>query len=235
MDARTLRKLVSDYTNLLREGDRNFQVESGKLYDILIRPFAATLQAQGVHTLLVVPDGVLRLLPWATLHDGKQFLVEKYSVAIGSDLTMTALNNPEPNPAQGFATILAGMAEPGPVVEKFSDTLLSQRIGQPVTRSGLALNRVKTRAMRDVSLVSQASPGNSAQRTAQLRESLALPGVKLEIDALSKILQGAVLFDSSFTTDRLHDELEKGKYRIAHLATHGFFGSSYVSPYEVCR
>ncbi len=39
-----------------------------------------------------------------------------------------------------------------------------------------------------------------------------------------------------FTTGRLHDEFDKGKYRIAHLATHGYFGStgdqSYLMAYD---
>jgi iron complex outermembrane receptor protein len=35
--------------------------------------------------VVIVPDGVLRLLPFAALHDGKQFMAEKYAVAVGKN------------------------------------------------------------------------------------------------------------------------------------------------------
>ena len=42
--------------------------------------------------------------------------------------------------------------------------------------------------------------------------------------------------DAAFTTERLHEEFDKGEFRIAHLATHGFFGNtgdeSYLMAYD---
>ena len=49
-----------------------------KLYDWLIRPVAAELEKAGIDTLVIVPDGALRTVPLTALHDGKQFLVERY-------------------------------------------------------------------------------------------------------------------------------------------------------------
>lgn len=61
---------------------------SGKLYDWLIRPEAAQLQEQGIDTLVFVPDGPLRNLPMAALHDGQQYLVENFQVALTPGLQL---------------------------------------------------------------------------------------------------------------------------------------------------
>ncbi|MEW6497018.1 MAG: CHAT domain-containing protein [Cyanobacteriota bacterium] len=50
-----------------------------KLYQWMIAPIEADLQAQDIDTLLFCVGGGLRTAPMAALHDGKQFLVEKYS------------------------------------------------------------------------------------------------------------------------------------------------------------
>ncbi len=61
-----------------------------KMYDLVIRPEAADLAASKVETLVFVLDGVLRNIPVSALHDGKQFLVEKYSVALTPGLQLLA-------------------------------------------------------------------------------------------------------------------------------------------------
>lgn len=61
---------------------------SGQLYDWLVRPAEAALQRNGIQTLVFVPDGPLRNLPMAALHDGKQYLVENYQVALTPGLQL---------------------------------------------------------------------------------------------------------------------------------------------------
>lgn len=53
-----------------------------QLYDWIIAPLASELEAQQIHTLIFCLGGGLRSLPIAALHDGNQFLIEHYSVAI---------------------------------------------------------------------------------------------------------------------------------------------------------
>ena len=60
-------------------------------YDWLVRPLEAELKNSNIKTLVFVPDGILRSLPPATLHDGQQYLIEKYSVAIAPSLQLTEL------------------------------------------------------------------------------------------------------------------------------------------------
>lgn len=60
-----------------------------RLYHWLIAPLSDLLAAQGVDTLIIVPDGVLRTIPFAALHDGKQFLIDKYAIVTTPGLTLT--------------------------------------------------------------------------------------------------------------------------------------------------
>lgn len=55
---------------------------SGQVYDWLIRPAEASLANGEIETLVFVLDGLLRNLPMAVLHDGEQYLIEKYSIAL---------------------------------------------------------------------------------------------------------------------------------------------------------
>ncbi len=231
LDAPTLRNLVSSYTQKLRDGEADDRDSAAKLYDILVRPFEREIVTQQVHTLLVVPDGVLRLLPWSTLHDGQQFLVQKYAVVINSGLSMTSQTAGH---SEAFSALVAGMAEPGPVVDQLSGSSLAQVMAPSTTRSALELARQPV--LRKLTLSTRALPTSGAERTALLKEQLALPGVRLEVESLAKILPGTSLLDATFTTTRLSDEFEKGEYHIAHLATHGFFGStadeSFIMAYD---
>ncbi len=52
-----------------------------KVYNLVMRPMAADLDKAKPDTLVFVNDGVLRNVPMAALHDGKQFLVQKYAIA----------------------------------------------------------------------------------------------------------------------------------------------------------
>jgi len=53
-----------------------------QLYQWLIAPFAAELEAQGIDTLLLCVGPGLRTVPFAALHDGQQYLIEKYNFSL---------------------------------------------------------------------------------------------------------------------------------------------------------
>ena len=73
-----------------------FLPHAQKLYEWLIRPLEADLEFLPVDTLVFIPDGALRTIPMAALHDGKHFLVQKYAVAITPGLCLS-----DPRPIQG--------------------------------------------------------------------------------------------------------------------------------------
>jgi CHAT domain-containing protein/Tfp pilus assembly protein PilF len=68
---------------------REYLPHAQRLYDWLVRPLEPDLASVTIDSLVFVPDGALRTIPMAALHDGKQFLISKYAVATtpGIDLT----------------------------------------------------------------------------------------------------------------------------------------------------
>jgi len=58
-----------------------------KLYDWIIEPIEPELIAHEIDTLLIVPEGSLRLIPFSAFYDGTFFLVEKYAF-----VTIPAIN-----------------------------------------------------------------------------------------------------------------------------------------------
>ncbi len=71
--------------------DTSYLETAQRLYNWLIRP----LSLNNIKTLVFVPEGILGTLSMAALHDGKQFLIEKYALAItpSLNLTIAKINN----------------------------------------------------------------------------------------------------------------------------------------------
>jgi CHAT domain-containing protein len=68
---------------------REYLPHAQQLYDWLIRPLEPDLANLTIDTLVFVPDGPLRTIPMAALHDGKEFLINKYALAITPGLNLT--------------------------------------------------------------------------------------------------------------------------------------------------
>ncbi len=60
-----------------------------KLYEWLIKPLEPELQKQEIEMLLFSIDPGMRSIPFAALHDSKQFLIEKYSMALIPSINLT--------------------------------------------------------------------------------------------------------------------------------------------------
>src|SRR4029434_2287244 len=62
----------------------------------------------GIDTLVFVPDGPLLTIPMAALHDGKEFLISKYAMAITPGLNLT---DPRPIKREGAKLLAGGVTE----------------------------------------------------------------------------------------------------------------------------
>jgi CHAT domain-containing protein/RNAse (barnase) inhibitor barstar len=87
---------------------RQFYTPSQQLYDYLIRPAIKDLVSNQIKTLVFVPDGSLRNIPLEALHDGKNYLIEQYSVALTPGLQLLT---PRPLEQVELKTIAAGLTE----------------------------------------------------------------------------------------------------------------------------
>jgi CHAT domain-containing protein len=94
--AAEFRAEVGDIRKLNQDG---YKQSSQELYNVLIKPLEAELEANGIDVLVFSMDSGLRLLPVAALYDGKQFLIEKYAMGMvpSFGLTDTRYVSPENN------------------------------------------------------------------------------------------------------------------------------------------
>jgi CHAT domain-containing protein len=88
-EARLTREVHQFRQLLERRTTRQYLRPARQLHDWLIRPLEPELTAAKIDTLVFVPDGPLRTIPMAALHDGQQFLVAKYALAITPGLKLT--------------------------------------------------------------------------------------------------------------------------------------------------
>ncbi len=102
-------KVVKGFRGALeRRITHQYRRPSRQVYDWLIRPITADLAAEQVDTLVIVPDGVLRLIPMAALHDGERYLIEQYAVATSPGLTLT---DPTPIERKNIRVLMSGLTE----------------------------------------------------------------------------------------------------------------------------
>jgi CHAT domain-containing protein len=94
-----LRQEVERFRALLEKRTTNeYLVPARQLYDQIIRPIEPLLAENHVDTLVIVPDEVLRIVPFAALNDGSGFLVDHYATAIAPSLKLI-----EPKPLASVA------------------------------------------------------------------------------------------------------------------------------------
>jgi len=95
---------------------KEFKKQSQKLYNWLIKPVEVDLQKSGVTTLVFILDGSLRNIPMAALYDGKEYLVQKYAVALSPGLQ---LFTPKPLVQEKINVLAGGLSQP-PKNENFT-------------------------------------------------------------------------------------------------------------------
>ncbi|MEX0268377.1 CHAT domain-containing protein [Leptolyngbyaceae cyanobacterium UHCC 1019] len=66
-----------------------------QLYTWLVQPIDAELKAAKVQTIVYAPDGQMRYVPLAALHDGTQWLTERYQINYLTALALTPIDAPD--------------------------------------------------------------------------------------------------------------------------------------------
>ena len=90
IEAATLSQEVNALRSSLQRRSRwDYSAEARKLYNLIMKPLELELNANEINTVIFVPDGVLRTVPFAALYDGSRFLIEKYAVVVSPGLNFT--------------------------------------------------------------------------------------------------------------------------------------------------
>ncbi|WAK00539.1 CHAT domain-containing protein [Methylobacter sp. YRD-M1] len=242
VDADTLMVRSRRLADSLRNASDDVKVHAGKLYDWLIAPIEPELRGNQVQTLVIVPDGALRLIPMAALYDGKQYLVEQYALASSAGLT---LFNPSPLAKGTPKTLLAAMSEPGPVVSDLPPLVMEGVIrndergfvAEEAARSrALPVGKADEMQMRKVRSIYIERLERDPQFRSNVKKQLSLPGVVKEVDVMSKRLPHTLLMNSTFTVDGFVQQVTREPYSVVHIASHGIFGgtadTSFIMAYD---
>ncbi|HVO70271.1 MAG TPA: CHAT domain-containing protein, partial [Aggregatilineaceae bacterium] len=239
----TIQSTTHSLAKALRTGRGDVQSISRQLYDWLIKPVEPWLHERQVQTLVVVPDGVLRLIPLAALYDGERYLIERYALATSPGLT---LFEPSPLSQHGIKSLLAGMSDPGPVVEHLPPAFLramaraSARgadIEEPPGSRALPISEVDTTLIldqtRSIDLDRLMKEPVFRQK---LKERLRLPGVAQELASMRQLIPNTLLMNEGFTVDSFKQRVVQQPYSVVHIASHGVFGrtadTSFIMAYD---
>jgi CHAT domain-containing protein len=129
--------------NLETRTTYGYLAQAQQLYDWFIRPIRRWLKENQINTLVFVPDGALRTIPFAALHDGQRFLIQDLAVAVVPGLSLVAPKALERGKVQ---LLLNGISEP---VQGFAplDFVTNELAGiDPTHSSEILLNRQFTLA-----------------------------------------------------------------------------------------
>lgn len=146
-----------------RDG-QEFLAPAQKMYQWLLAPLEADIQRQGIKNLVYIADTGLRTIPLAALHDGKNFIVQRYSVGLMPSLSLT-------------------------------DTRYA--------------NIHKSQVL--------------AMGASQFKDNRPLPGVPVELKAITKLWPGKFFLNQGFTLENLKSQRRQTPFGIVHFATHAEF------------
>lgn len=138
---------VLKFREILKEpADPAYLALSQELYDIIIRPLEGELHSGDYSTILWMLNGVLRLLPLASLHDGKQFMLEKYrNVCITTCSTINQQSHDLWNGLGMGVTLKHGDHDPLPAVKEELEGIISIDNSSGIIPGDILLDEAFTR------------------------------------------------------------------------------------------
>ncbi|PHX54646.1 CHAT domain-containing protein [Tychonema bourrellyi FEM_GT703] len=192
-DRTTVLELAKEFrqeiSNPRKRNTNSYKESARNLYDRLIAPLEADLQSQGINTLLFSLDTGLRSLPLAALYDGKQFLVEKYSL---SQIPTISLTDTRYQSLQNASVLAMGAAQftklsPLPAVPIELANIADLWPGKSFLNEQFTLNNLKSqRSQRPYQIIHLAThgefqPGTASDSFIQLWDS------KLQLNQLRQL------------------------------------------------
>lgn len=118
-------------------GSNRYLPLAKRLYDAIVRPLEPDLAEYHIENLVFVLDGSMRSLPMSVLHDGSQFLVEKYAIALTPGLQ---LFKPEAVKATQLSALVGGLTDSRQGFDALPNVQTEISAIQQETRSEVLLN-----------------------------------------------------------------------------------------------
>lgn len=208
VDEAKVKEQAANLTKALHAG-KDYRNASKQLYQWLYQPIKQDVDSTHARTLIYVPDRSLRAVPFSALHDGKQFMVERYAIVTLPGLTFQDLNKQRQD-GKNIRTLVAGLSKPdGSSIDRLPENVLERLIGK--------------------------GGDKTLDRTALIKE-LSLPNIEQEIDSVASPKSSTMLLNNRFTAAALKSDIATGDYAKVHIASHGYFGKnakeSFVMAYD---
>ena len=93
INAKELNRQVVAFRSMLLDRKSNPLTAAQALYKLLVAPVANDIEKAGAKTVMLSLDGALRYLPFAALHDGQRYLVERWSIPMYTSVTKNRLRD----------------------------------------------------------------------------------------------------------------------------------------------
>lgn len=104
-----LNQLIIDFRQAVQDPNTDAVTPAHKLYQQLIEPLEADLTSANTQTIIYAPDGALRYVPLAALHDGNQWLAQRFRV---NNITAASLQELVTQPPVQPRVLAGAFADP---------------------------------------------------------------------------------------------------------------------------
>jgi len=98
-----LNRVIAEFRSALENRKADVKIPAQQLYQWLIQPIEADLQQAKAKTIIYAPDGQLRYIPLAALHDGKGWLAQRYRINNITARSVTDFTTPPQKQLRVFA------------------------------------------------------------------------------------------------------------------------------------
>ena len=184
-----VRRFGLELTNPVKRNTKSYLPSSQQLYQWLVAPLEAELQAKGIQNLSFISDMGLRSIPMAALHDGKGFLIERYSVGSMPSLSLTDTSTTNFKNTQVLAMGASQFADmsPLPGVEIEVSTITPQQWpGKYFLNEAFTLSNLKSQRQQPFGIVHLAT--HAEFRSGDITQSfIQLWDTKLRLDQLRQM------------------------------------------------
>jgi len=103
-----LNRTIVQFRQALEQPTSDALTPARQLYDWLIKPLENDLTTAEAQTIIYAPDGQLRYIPLAALHDGKQWLIERFRV---NNITAASIDDLNTQPQSELSLLAAAFAQ----------------------------------------------------------------------------------------------------------------------------
>ncbi|NDJ21799.1 CHAT domain-containing protein [Nostoc sp. B(2019)] len=140
------KQFQTELSNPRDVNNTNYLASAKQLYQWLIAPIEKDLKAENIDTLVFCVGAGLRSVPFSALHDGEQFLIEKYSVSL---IPAFSLTDTRYSDIRNFSVLAMGASqfknlEPLPAVPIELSTIVQSKGGSRFLNDKFTLENLRS-------------------------------------------------------------------------------------------